>query len=200
MPKGVVYSHTALAVYSLITTEDNQQVPGYVVYNLYQDDTNPGTSSIVADFAVDFFASAHTLAAGIAIPTPKLQLQLMKLIQAGGHKTLHNPRYSLVSNPFNSQYQNCTEYTLDILNAAIYQTTDITQIKANTKAYFKPQYVRKSLKLKLASSFTDFVHLDDHPDAVETTTFTTIIRYLTENELLKKQLSLNLNDLHQKSI
>jgi hypothetical protein len=41
-----------------------------------------------------------------------------------------------LANPFNIQFQNCTEFTLDLINAAIYQTKDIAQLKANAKAYF----------------------------------------------------------------
>ncbi|MCP4696531.1 MAG: DUF2145 domain-containing protein [Gammaproteobacteria bacterium] len=35
---------------------------------------------------------------------------------------------------FSSRFQNCTEYVLDVLNAAIYQTNDIKQLKANASA------------------------------------------------------------------
>jgi hypothetical protein len=41
----------------------------------------------------------------------------------------------VISNPMNSQLQNCTEHTLDLINAAIYQSTDVAKIKAHIRAH-----------------------------------------------------------------
>jgi len=93
---------------------------------------------------VDFFAGAHALKAGIAIPTPKLQRRLLELIEKDGHLELHNPRYSVLSNPFDARYQNCAEYVLDMINAVLYQTMDKEQLKVNARAYFQPYSVKMS--------------------------------------------------------
>ena len=192
LPKGIAFTHTAIAVYSKIQLDNGQFAKGYAIYNLYQDDGNLDRSSLVTDYPVDFFWGAEVLKAGVVIPSNELQLRLIQAIQQGHGERLHNPRYSLVSNPFNSKYQNCTEYTLDMINSAIYQTTDITQLKANSKAYFRPQKVKISgLKLALGGLFMDGIHSSDHKGKPRTATFTTIARYLADFGLLSKAVSLN---------
>ena len=192
LPEGIKYTHTGIAVYSLITIDDkytgSKQVPGYTIYNLYQNNENPAKSELVIDYPVNFFAGAHQLKAGIIIPTMALQKKLLALIATAGFKPLHNPDYSLLANPYNSQFQNCTEFTLDIINAAIYQTDNIKQLKANSKAHFSAQKVKASgFKLKMADWFMKDLSLDDHQGKVQTATFTTIAQYLQDNDLLKFQ-------------
>ena len=46
------------------------------------------------------------------------------------------------ANPASPRFQNCTEHTLDILMASLYDTSDQMQIKANIAAHFDPQPVR----------------------------------------------------------
>ena len=119
--------------------------------------------------------------AGIIIPTIEVQNALIALYSEDKAKLLHNPRYSVVANPFNSKRQNCTEYTLDVLNSAVYSTTNANQLKANAKAYFKPQKVEMSrAKLGIASMFNDGITLSDHGRKVETTTFSSLARYMQQ--------------------
>lgn len=195
MPRGMEYTHTAIAIYSHISTTDGDVVPGYVIYNLYQDDEDVSRSNLVTDFPADFFAAAHQLKAGIAIPNDTIQQRLINLITSGEYKALHNPNYSLVANPFNSEFQNCTEYTLDLINAAIYNNQNIAQLKANSKAYFKPQPVHMSgLKLSMAALLMDDLSLKDHQNKVQTATFTTITRYLEDYGLLQHKLTLEADE------
>ncbi len=191
LPEGIEYTHTALAVYSMITTDEGKQVPGYAIYNLYQQNQALSQSELVIDYPANFFAGVSELKAGIAIPTAAVQKRLLALIDSGEYQQLHNPSYSVLANPFNSQFQNCTEFTLDLINAAIYQTKDIKQLKANAKAYFKPQTLETSgLKLHMAALFMDDLTLDDHNSKVKTATYSSIVRYLAENDLLKHQQTL----------
>ena len=153
------------------------------------------TSSIVVDYPVDFFWGAMELKAGVIIPTPELQQLLIKNISSGKHLGLHNPKYSVLSNPFNSKYQNCTEYILDVINASIYQTTDKKQLKANAKAHFKPKRIKRSLKLLLGRLFKEEVTTKDHGRKLYTATFTTIGEYLENNQLATDFLVLKPNGL-----
>lgn len=179
LPEGIKFTHTAIAVYSRITTADGRQLPGYAIYNLYQKADRPDVSELVIDYPVDFFAGVQVLEAGIIIPTPSLQKRLLSIISSGDYKALHTPDYSVIANPFTLDLQNCTEHTLDIIFAAIYKTDDIHQIKANEKAYFDPQPVKVSpLKLMLGSMFVSDVAVSDHPASPVTTTFTTIGKFL----------------------
>lgn len=191
LPKGIHFTHTAVAVYSNITLDSGEVVRGYAIHNLYQQNDKPEQSQLIMDYPVDFFWGAQALKAGIVIPTPDIQQRLIKLIEQGKNKDLHNNRYSVIANPFNQQFQNCTEHTLDMLNAAIYQTTDIKKIKANTRAYFAPQRVHTSrFKLMFGSWLMDEVTTRDHKGKIATTTFMSIHRYLDQYELASHAVTL----------
>ena len=176
LPKGMSYTHTALAVYSRITTTDGRQIPGYAIYNLYQKNNEPSVSELVQDYPVDFFAEVEELEAAVIIPSPELQMRLLEVISSPTFKKLHNPKYSVIANPYTTDYQNCTEHVLDVTMAAIYQTDDLQRIKANEKAYFKAQRVNVNpVKLAFGSMVSADVTTSDHPPGgVETATFETI--------------------------
>ena len=132
------------------------------------------------------------MTAGIIIPSTELQNRIIEIISSGENQGLHNENYSVIANPFNNEFQNCTEYTLDIVNAAIYQSTNPQQLKLNAKSHFKPQKIYTNpFKLALGSMFMDDVTTRDHKGQVYTTTFSTIAKYLTENELATQAVTFN---------
>ena len=179
MPKGMHFTHVSFALYSQITTADGRKIPGYAIYNLYQSNEKPDTSSLVQDFPVDFFAGVAMLEAGVIIPSANLQKRLLEIITSPTYRNLHDPRYSAIANPYTLGRQNCTEHTLDVINAAIYQTNDIKHIKAVEKKYFVSQTVNVSgLELALGSLFSAEITLSDQPGAPVTATFETIADYL----------------------
>lgn len=181
LPEGMSFTHTAIAVYSQITKADGGKIPGYAIYNLYQRDKELNVSDLIQDFPVDFFAGVQVLEAGLVIPTPEVQKRLLETISSPTYKSLHNPKYSVIANPFTLDFQNCTEHTLDVLTAAIYKTADIKVIKANEKAYFQAQTVNVNpVKLALGSMFAADVTTSDHPGSPETATFETIGRFMTK--------------------
>jgi len=187
LPKGINFTHTAIAVYSSITLQTGEVVKGYAIHNLYQKAGKLNKSELVIDYPVDFFWGVNSLKAGIIIPTPDLQQRIIKVIASGKDKQMHNENYSVIANPFNNTFQNCTEHTLNILNAGVYQTTDMTQLKNNAEQHFKPQKIKANpIKLLLGNWFIDDVSTKDHQGKVYTTTFTTIGKYLQKNELLSK--------------
>lgn len=191
LPPGFHYTHTGIGVYSVISTADGRQVPGYTMYNLYQRDDQPDRSQLVQDYPVDFFSGVYELKAGIVIPTPELQQRLLEVINSDTYRKLHNPKYSAISNPFNTRYQNCTEHTLDVINAAIYHTDDIALIKANDAAYFQPQPVRVNpLKMLFGSMFSADIALSDHDENVATATYTTIADYLEKYGMVQERFEI----------
>ena len=190
MPEGMNFTHTAFAVYSEITTGDGRKLPGYAIYNLYQQDKNPDVSDLVQDFPVDFFAGVAVLEAGIIIPSAELQQRLLKLIASPTYKTLHDPHYSVIANPYTLGRQNCTEFVLDVINAAIYQTSDIKKIKATEEKYFVAQKVNVNpFKLMLGSMFSAEVSTSDQPGPPVTATFETIGQYLEKYDTGVKKLT-----------
>jgi hypothetical protein len=178
-------------VYSAIQLQDGRVVPGYAIHSLYQQPDDPAHSYLTTDFPVDFFSGVAELKAGVLIPTPELQQRLGEVMQSDLPKRLHNPRYSSIANPYQTRYQNCTGYTLDLINAALYRTDNLQQIKANERAYFKAQEVRVNpLKLLLGTLFVPDVATSDQGERIVTATYETIARYLTENQLVLEQLTL----------
>lgn len=191
LPKGIHYTHTAIAVYSTIQLANGETAQGYAIHNLYQVDGKPNKSQLVQDYPVDFFWGAQTLKAGIIIPSAEIQTRLIDLIANGKNAELHNPKYSVIANPMNKQLQNCTEHTLDLINAAIYLTTDIEKLKANTRAHYTPQRVRTSrFKLMFGSMLMEDVTTKDHKGKIATATFGSIHQYLDKYQLAQHGVSL----------
>ena len=187
LPEGIKFTHTAVAVYSTITLETGEQVNGYAIHNLYQKTSQLDKSELVVDYPIDFFWGVNNLKAGIIIPTPALQNRIIEVIASGKDKQIHNENYSVIANPFNDIFQNCTEHTLNVINASIYQTTDINQLKLTATEHFKPQKVKANrFKLMLGNWFIDDVSTKDHSGKIYTTTFLSIGRYLQHNDLLTK--------------
>lgn len=184
MPKGVAYTHVGLAVYSEIQTENGEKIKGYAIYNLYQDTNRPEVSNLAIDYPVDFFAGAVELSSGMLIPVPKLQRKLLNQLEKGSQYKLHNAQYSIVSNPYTTRFQNCTEHLLDVLFASIYDTDSIAQIKANQRAYFVAKRIKLSpFKRLLAPIFEQSIDLSDHGKRIKVATFTTIARFMLDNQL-----------------
>jgi len=179
LPEGMHFTHVSFAVYSQVTTADGRQIPGYAIYNLYQRNEKPDSSSLIQDFPVDFFAGVAALEAGVIIPSAELQKRLLETITSPTYQKLHDPRYSAIANPYTLGRQNCTEHTLDVINAAIYQTDDIRKIKAAEKKFYAAQKVNISgLELALGSMFSSEITLSDQPGDPVTATFETIAAYL----------------------
>ena len=94
---------------------------------------------------------------------------------------VHIPEMEIVgaNNPFNALFQNCTEFVLDVLFAAIYGTSNVHAIKANITAYFDPHPILiDAAKLTFAAETMPDVTLDDHSGLVATTTFSSIAKFL----------------------
>lgn len=184
LPNNIHYTHVGIWVYSDIKTADGRIIKGYQIYNLYQDNVDYAKSNLVNDFPLDFFARAHDLDAGIIIPKPELQHKILNLLASGGYKQLHNERYSVLSNPSNSKYQNCTELVLDIVMAALYGTTNKTTIKANINAYYKPQTISLGLiKDLFGPMLMEDLQANDHRGMFKTATFTTLTDFMREYDL-----------------
>jgi hypothetical protein len=199
LPEGVHFTHTAIAVYSTITTEQGEQKKGYAIHNLYQLAEDPSRSKLIVDYPTDFFWSVSELKAGIAIPSAEVQQRIVEAINNNVPAKVHNQRYSLIANPFNSKRQNCTEHTLDVLNAAIYKTTDLKQLKANTRAYFQPQKLKiNRFTLGLGSIFKKDIYTRDHQGSIQIATFTTLKDYLKEHKLLSYAGVITAKDSHFK--
>lgn len=184
LPEGIRYTHVAYWVYSNIQRSDGTTYKGYRVYNLYQTAENDRVSALVQDSPAEFFAGAYRLDAGVIIPDPRLQKKLLTTISSPVYRALHRPRYSVLANPVDLTFQNCTEHTLDVLMASLYDTTDRRQIKANISAHFDGQPVQLgTLKRLFAPLASATYNTSDHDHQVETATFSSIARFMAQHDL-----------------
>ena len=110
--------------------------------------------------------------------------RLASVIFSDTYASLHNPAYSAISNPFTPELQNCTEFVLDAINAAVYDTVDHRRLKANAAAYFEPQPVALHGPVRFLSVlFSPGIAVSDHQGPVRIATFRSIARYLREHGL-----------------
>ena len=141
-------------------------------------------SGLVQDSPGEFFAAVHSLDAGVIIPDARLQDRLLRVITSPAYRALHNPNYSVLANPRSSQFQNCTEHTLDIIMAALYGTADPKQIKANVAAHFTGQPISLTgLQRLLAPVASAALTTADHGADVEVATFGAIARFMESYDL-----------------
>ena len=184
LPPDVRFTHVALAVYSDLTLDDGRQVRGYTFHNLYETPENARRSGYVQDYPFDFFANAVELKAGILVLHPKLQRAIIRLVASGYLHGLHRTDYSVISNPHNARYQNCTEFVLDAIHASLYETTEVAELKSISEQFFEPQPVKLgAMRSLFASLVVPEVRFDDHDGQAATATFSTIARYLQTHVL-----------------
>ena len=195
LPQGIVYTHGAFFVYSDIVTEDNRTLKGYAVHNLYHGDginLAVDQSYLHQDFPFDFIAPSAVNDVAIIIPSPEMQRRMIELINSDTYQKLHITNYSLVSNPLDTRYQNCTEFMLDIVASAAWQTSHYPQIKANLKAHFKPTKVKAPvLQLVFGPLFDKTLTTDDHQESIKTATYESLATFMKDNGLLSSTYSLN---------
>jgi len=168
-----------------VTGNDGRLRRGYRVWNLYQNADDPSVSSLVQDSPTEFFIGVKQLRTQVIIPKPKVQTRILKVLTDGTFQRLHNPNYSLLANPDNNLYQNCTEHVLNAVMAALYQTDDINRIKANTAAYFTAQPINLTpLERTLSPLFIPGLTTKDHRGGIETATFGSIARFMSKYKLV----------------
>ncbi len=187
LPKGINYTHVAYWVYSEITDQNGGKSYGYRAYNLYQLGDDHTKSRLIQDTPADFFAGAQKLDAGIIIPDRRLQQKLLSVIASPTYSALHNANYAVLANPSNKRFQNCTEHTLDVMMAALYDTSDRSQIKANINAHFDAQEIRISgMKRTFGPLASGALTTSDHGAKIKTATFGSISRFMKEFDLAEK--------------
>ena len=148
-------------------------------------------SHLVQDTPAEFYAGAYRLDAGIIIPDITLQRKLLETIAGPTYSDLHNEDYSVLANPTNTRFQNCTEHTLDVLFSSLYRTADRGRIKANIAAYFEPHPIEVSgFKRLLAPVTSAALRTSDRGVGIATATFGSIGRFMTNYELAEAVFTL----------
>ena len=174
-------------VYSEFKDAEGRATRGYRVFNLYQRSKDPKRSDLVEESPAQFFQGATVPRAGVIIPDRRLQGKLLAVVAGGAFAKVRTTNYSLLSNPDNDRYQNCTEHVLNVLFAALYNTSDMAELKANISAYFQPHPIALSpLVRAFGPVFSKGVRLDDQTQGVKVATFSSIARFMQRHDLAER--------------
>lgn len=190
LPDGISYTHGAFWTFVPISLDDGCVINGFAVYNLYHGDGKTlamDKSYLHQDFPIDFVAPSAVDDIAVIVPTAEMQRRILSIMDSPTYRALHIEAYSLVSNPHDIRYQNCTEFMLDIIAAAAWETADMAQIKANLKQHFRPTKVKTSLIERfLAPLAEDRIKTDDQGSTIITATYESMAAFMRDNGLLKE--------------
>ncbi|MEO1038109.1 MAG: DUF2145 domain-containing protein [Pseudomonadota bacterium] len=182
LPEGVRYTHGAFWVYQPLQAADGTVFNGYAVYNLYVSNEDPDGSYLHQDFPFDFTRPMSIPEAGVIIPVPELQRRVLQIMASPTYEALHQDRYSLISNPHELSYQNCNEFMLDVIAAALWETDDRAQLKVNLEAHFDAAEIETNLFERLFAPMVDSrLKTDDHRGGIRTTTYLSMARFMDQN-------------------
>lgn len=195
LPEGISYTHGAFWVYRTIKTADGQSLSGYAVYNLYAGDGKSWSkieSRLVQDFPLDFTRGSTVNDMAVIIPSPEMQRRIIAVIDSPTYQKVHNPAYSLVANPWSRKYQNCNNFMLNVIGAAIWNTDDPDRITADLKAHYKPTIVKANAVLRLFGPIADQrLRTDDQRGPIRTATYESLAAFMGENNLLQEHYIFN---------
>ena len=184
LPEGIRYTHGAFWVYTPVPTQGGGTQYGYAVYNLYHEISPVTVSGLYQDWPLDFTRGDAVGQVGVIIPNEEMQERILDVIASPLFETLHNPDYSLLSNPGDPRYQNCNEFMLDVIASAIWQTTSREQIKVNLDAYFNASRVELNLFERWFGPLIDQrLRLDDHYGDIRTATYSSMEDFMLAFQL-----------------
>ncbi|MEM7492668.1 MAG: DUF2145 domain-containing protein [Pseudomonadota bacterium] len=195
LPDGIDYTHGAFWVYQPIQRDDGSRMNGYVVWNLYHGDgetLSQTQSELVQDFPFDFVSGAKAEDVAVIIPTPAMQKRIMTMMADGRYDAVHDPDYSVIASPFDDKYQNCTEFLLDVIAAAVWQTTDYQQLKVNLSEHFEASTVKTGPLARLFGPLVDEqVKLGDHRGKpIRTVSYGSLATFMLDNGYADKTFKL----------
>ena len=189
LPKGIAYTHGGFWVYRSIRTSDGRQLNGYAVYNLYAGDGKAwpdDQSHLVQDWPVNFTIGSAVDDVAVIVPSPEMQRRIMAVIDSPQYEQLHNPAYSLISNPWSGKYQNCNDFMLDVIASGLWSTTDAAQIRSDERAHFTPTVVQAGGLMRLFGPLVDKrIKTDDQSGPIRTATYESMAQFLRDNGLLE---------------
>ncbi len=186
LPEGVMFTHSAFFLYEPET--DN-----YAVYNLYHGEENRLISSLATDTPADFLRLLRERDAGLIIPTPEFQDTLADYIRSEKYGEVHQVDYSLISNPYDARFQNCNEYMLDSLAALVWDTKDISEIKARFKEMLRPSELKANfIRRHIGPLVDERLVMDDHDDKIWTVTSQTLANFLADEGQLQSHYMIDL--------
>jgi len=187
LPEGVMFTHSAFFL--------RNDTGSYDVYNLYHNEDNRLISRLETDRPADFLRLLREPDSGIIIPTPQAQSSLAAYIQSSIYGAVHNPAYSLISNPYDPRFQNCNEFYLDTLAAWAWDTTDATQIKEGlAKTGGAVELKTSPIRRYIGPIVDERLLMDDHDGAILTATNRTLAGFLQSVGALNESYTFTFTD------
>ncbi len=179
LPIGVMFTHSAFF--------RRNERGNYDVYNLYHGNTNRLRSSLVIDKPADFLRLLKERDAGILIPNVETQNLLHDFLETSEYSAMHQPDYSLISNPFDLRWQNCNEFMLYAIAAAVWKMTDREKLLKTLKRKLEPTELKVSMVRRYYGPKVDErLILKDQGKKILTTTFSTLTQLLKKIDRLEE--------------
>ena len=187
LPESVMFTHSAFF--------RRNDTDGYDVYNLYHGEENRLRSSLVTDTSADFLRLLQERDSGILIPDAATQDLLYDFLESPDYPAVHQPDYSLISNPLDLRWQNCNELMLYAIAAAIWDTTDRSALRDKLAETIAPTELKVSkIRRHFGPMIDERLILDDHGEKVLTTTFGTLTQLFEETGRLDESYVLAFED------
>lgn len=182
---GLKYSHAAFA------WRDHPQGRWAVVHLL--NDCGTDQSDLHDEGLGAFFLDIHRQEAAIVIPSARLQQRLVEVLAGDLPAKLHEPRYNMLSYPFNPKYQNSNQWLLEVLAAAGASDVAITTRRQAVDWLKAVGYEPTTLDLGTFTRlggrmFRANIAFDDHPfgrrmaGRIDTATVDSIVRFLKQRD------------------
>jgi len=188
LPGGINYTHGAFWVHQAFQLPSGEVISGYNTWNLFHGDGEnlPTTTSYLSEeMPFTFLMASAVDDVAVIVPTPAMQDRLRAILASETYSQLHDPDYSLISNPADPDFQNCVEFMLDVVSAAAWETTDRIQIKANLSAHFEPTRVKAGLLARTFGPLADpRLKTKDHRGRpIETATYESLSAFMMDHGL-----------------
>jgi hypothetical protein len=159
---GLVYSHLGLA------WRDHPKGRWFTFHLMNPCNTD---KSELADHSLEDFYKVElfTYDALVAVPSPEVQLRLLKAFFSPLAATLHHPVYNMISYPFSTRYQNSNQWVLEV-SAAAFGPENLIQNRYQAQGWLKENgyeptlaYISRLRRLG-AQAVSPHIHFDDHTD------------------------------------
>jgi len=160
---GLVYSHIGLA------WRDHPKGRWFTYHLLNTCGTR--VSELIDQSLEDFYnVDLFSPDALVAVPSPDVQMKLLKTFFSPIAPTLHERSYSMISNPFSVMYQSSNQWVLEVSAAALAPENAIyNRLQAQNwlkASGYQPFKARVGGLLVVGSQlFSPHVRFDDHDDA-----------------------------------
>lgn len=159
---GLTYSHLGLA------WRDHPKGRWFTFHLMNPCNTD---KSELADHSLEDFYKVElfTYDALVAVPSPDVQLRLLKAFFSPLAATLHHKEYNMISYPFSTRYQNSNQWVLEVSAAAL-GPENLIQNRYQAQTWLKENGYEPTLayisRLRRwgGQAVSPHIHFDDHTD------------------------------------